>query len=366
MSKFPKFINRTALTAAVCLCAGSCVIPAPSAQAFDLGVLGTVIEAGAEYQQLNSQLNYLDGKGRNQYLEQVEKQVGVNQDERANAMLSDVMKRLSASVATTDPSINQKPYNYFVNNDTSFNAFCTLGHNMSVNIGLFNELNYNEDEVAFVVGHEMGHGQKNHPVAGVKRQFPLQVLASVASSSGGIAGLGATIAAKVGSAKLITKPMEVEADKLGFQYAVGASYNPGAGAALWQRILDKVGPGGNTSGAAAELFNDHPATVSRRNTYNEDITKWSNGNVKVNADTGTIFLKGKDLYTPAAMNGMSSKERAYLVAGNLAAVYHNSKNPSGPVSVNGSNQVYVGQQYIVTPVDNAAAEQLKSKLEKNL
>jgi hypothetical protein len=51
----------------------------------------------------------------------------VDQAPEANAMLHNVMTRLSASIATEDPSIKQKPYNYFVNKQTSFNAFCTLG-----------------------------------------------------------------------------------------------------------------------------------------------------------------------------------------------------------------------------------------------
>lgn len=48
------------------------------------------------------------------------------------------MGNLSGAIASVDRPSTISPYNYFVNNDTSFNAFCTLGHNMSVNTGLFN------------------------------------------------------------------------------------------------------------------------------------------------------------------------------------------------------------------------------------
>ena len=61
-----------------------------------------------------------------------------------------------------------------MNNSTKFNAYCTLGHNVSVNIGLFTTLNYNEDEVAFVLGHELGHGEQHDPANGVKRTSPLR------------------------------------------------------------------------------------------------------------------------------------------------------------------------------------------------
>ena len=51
---------------------------------------------------------------------------GVNGDYNANAMLARIMQRMSAGVAKSDPSILEKPYNYFVNNQDFFNAYCSL------------------------------------------------------------------------------------------------------------------------------------------------------------------------------------------------------------------------------------------------
>lgn len=347
--------------AALCVGLSVTVIPTVPVQAFDIG---TLIGVGAQYAAINQQLNYLDNEGRDDFMKQVKEQYGVNTDLTANAMVARVMKNLSASVAKIDPSINEKPYNYFVNNDTSFNAFCTLGHNMSVNIGLFEPLNYNENEVAFVLAHEMGHGQKGHPVQGVKKSMPISLLASLAGANGGAAQLGAAIVSQIGTAQLVTKPMEKQADELAFTYAVGAGYNPGAGAALWQRMLDKGGDV-KTSGVMS-LFNDHPTNVSRRDTYSKTVTKWSQGIVTVDADTGTISIRGKEWYTPADMTSMSGKERAYLIAGNLSAVYHQNKKPTSAVYVNSSNVLCVGNQPIVdlSPEQNAGA--ITTKLQELL
>lgn len=335
----PKWKCRFAALA-LCLSLGTAAVPAP-AHAFDIG---TIISAGTQYAAINQQLSYIDNEGRDEFMQQVKEKYGVNEDPTANAMVTRVMTNLSNSVAQIDPSITDKPYNYFVNNDESFNAFCTLGHNMSVNIGLFAPLNYNENEVAFVLAHEMGHGQKNHPAQGVKKAMPLSLLASLAGS-GSAAQLGAAIISQIGTAKLVTKPMETQADELAFPYAVGAGYNPGAGAALWQRMLDQ-GDGVKTSGVM-ELFNDHPTNVSRRDTYSKRITEWSNGMVKVDADTGMISINGKDWFAPSDMSAMGGKERAFLIAGNLSAVYHQSKHPTGSVYVNSSNVLCVGNQPIM-------------------
>ena len=39
---------------------------------------------------------------------------------------------------------------------------------MSVNIGAFWFLDYNEDKLAAVIAHELVHGQKEHPIKGNK------------------------------------------------------------------------------------------------------------------------------------------------------------------------------------------------------
>lgn len=207
--------------------------------------------------------------------------------------------------------------------------------------------------------------KKNHAISGVKKRMPLDLLAAIYGSGGGAAQLGAAILDQIGSAKLVTKPMEKEADALGFQYAVAAGYNVGGGAALWQRFLDKE-KDVQTSGIM-ELFNDHPTTVSRRDTYSADITKWSNNVVAVNKDTGMITIRKKDFYQPQDIPNMSGKERAYLIAGNLSAVYHNNGKPSvSDVHVDGNNILCVGQQQIMdlSPVKNP--EEVTSTLKKLL
>lgn len=177
----------------------------PAAEAFDWSnAIGSVILVSAQYSMLNKQVAYLDGKGRGEYLEQIKGQEGVNEDPEANAMLDRVMGRLSTAIAKTDPSIEKNPYHYFVNDSTKFNAYCTLGHNVSVNIGLFTTLNYNEDELAFVLGHELGHGEQHDPANGVKRTFPIALLAAVAGSqSNMLEAVGTNLLANLGSAKLV-------------------------------------------------------------------------------------------------------------------------------------------------------------------
>lgn len=340
-------IIRTAASAALCLSLTTGAVMPNQALAWDWLSAGLALfQVGAEYAYLNKQVSYLDNKGRDEYMGQIKDKYGVNTDPTANAMLTRIMTRLSDAVALTDDSIVKKPYNYFVNNDKSFNAFCTLGHNMSVNIGAFTKLNYNEDELAFVIAHEMGHGQKNHPAAGVKRALPLSILGALYASQNrnSASSVGAALVTTIGTAKWVTKPMESQADKLAFDYAVAAGYNVGAGAALWQHILEQ---NGSKSSGFAELFNDHPTSVSRRDNYNKKITEWSKNQVNVNKETGLITVAGNPFYTPAKTTNMSPQEQAFLIAGNLSAVFHEGGQHDA-VWTNSENTLLVGEQPVMS------------------
>mgnify|MGYP007007174468 CR=1 FL=1 len=126
MRTYAKKMHGLVLAAAIAVAMGVCLVPATPAAAFGLGDLGNVIAAGQAYAQQEKALNYFNNEGRYKYMDEVKKTYGVNNDYTANAMLENIMGRLSTSIAAVDPSIKKKPYNYFVNNEKSFNAFCTL------------------------------------------------------------------------------------------------------------------------------------------------------------------------------------------------------------------------------------------------
>ena len=226
-----------ALSACAVLFAGSFAyapMPVANAGLFSTGdVVGALLGGAAYSAQLNKQIKYYNNteEGRQELLQQIKDQYGVNEDYALNARLDGIMSNLTSAIASVDPTIYDKPYLYFINNEKSFNAFCTLGHDMSVNTGLFDVLT-NDDEIAVVLGHEMGHGQKDHPAIGAKRSIGPAVLA--AATGGSILG---NLAANAWNNQGITKPQEKEADALAFEYITHSNYNPGATAAIWQRVM---------------------------------------------------------------------------------------------------------------------------------
>jgi predicted Zn-dependent protease len=333
----------------------------PKAEAYNIA--GVLVKSAVQYQYFNKQLNHYDNDGRHEYFAQIEEKEGVNDDPVLNEILGNVMTRLSSSIGQTDASITEKPYNYFVNNQTTFNAFCTLGHNISVNTGLFTLLNNNEDEIAVVVAHEMGHGQKGHPIKGYQKSVPLDVLTKLynAQNQDGGSQMVSGVIANYATANGITKPQEWEADNLAFDYTTGAGYNPGAGAATWQKVIEKMGESSNSF--VGEIFSpsDHPTSQARRDNYAKKLSAYSNNNVSV--DNGTVKVKNNTFLKTTANDSMSGMERSYLVAGNLAAVYHN--NTTIPQAYAEDGVVKMGGQDIIAPnADEPSADELVNILNK--
>ena len=338
------------------------VVTPPKAEAFDwFSVAARAVVASQQKAAIVESLEYYDGEGRDKLMEELKEQNGVNYDPTANAMLERIMTNMSAGIAKSDATIIEKPYRYFVNNDKSFNAFCALGHNVSVNIGAFEFVNYNEEMLAAIIAHEMVHGQKNHSLNGAKKKLSVDV---VLASVGGELGVGSIIAANVVAAHAknsgITKKNEWEADNISFEYMANAGYNVGACAAVWQQVLEQQN---HRSNILQDILapSTHPSPDDRRDNFAKKMYEYSNKKVKVDEKTGSILVNGKEFTTPAATNIMSSKQRAYYLAGNLAEMYHKGQEKSNAYVRD--HVVYVGNLGIMSALngDKSAAE-LAAKL----
>lgn len=355
------------MKAALCAFAASitfsmATLPVQSVYAVDVGnILGTLISGAAQYKQMDDYINQVNDseEGRYAYYEQLKQEMGVSEDEYHVEMLDTIMERLTEGIGTTDPSIYDKPFLYFLNNDETFNASCGLGHVMTVNKGLF-KISNNIDEVAFVLGHEMRHGMKNHSVGGTKKKMRTVISASVAAEAmgGGAAAnvLMGTLVKQINNVA-IGKKQEWEADNLSFDYCYHAGYNPGAGAALWVRVNEKQGEFKNS--LVGEIFSpsDHPGNKERQMNYEKKLVELSGNHVTIKKDTDMVQINGKDFTTPAPLSDMSSAERKYFLMGNLAAAYAHGQDKQEAYNQDGT--VYLGNQAIMTSVSgDQSADQL--------
>lgn len=325
----------------------------PVASAVDVGTIigigGTLAKGAQMKAQVDKQIRYLDEseQGRQELYSTFKQKYGVSKNESYNARLDRIMANLTKGVAEIDPTINEKPYLYFVAAQSSINAACSMGHVMMVNEGTFANLT-TEDEIAAVVGHEMGHGQRSHVAKGQKKTVQKYVLASLASSAAGGSAL-TDIIASIGFNQSVahgSRKFETEADLLGFDYMVHTNYNPGACAAVMQKFVELEGNGKRSDLEKIFLPSDHPDSAKRRDAYVKKLYEYSGNHVT--AKDGIVTVNNKTLIKVAASDGMSSAERSYFVLGNLAAAYHNGHSKEAAYVQNGT--VMLGSQPIITPL----------------
>ncbi|WP_297966240.1 M48 family metalloprotease [uncultured Anaerovibrio sp.] len=355
-----KFKRKLAKIIATTMLVAMPVFAASPSQA-DANWLNAAINVGiAGYQmsEYNKQIDKINNteEGRQQLYAQMREKQGVNEDPVLNQRLDSIMSNLSNAVAVSDPSVNEKPFLYFINPSNDFNAACSLGHVMTVNAGIFDLLR-TDDEVAVVLGHEMSHGMKDHVVKGFKKSVPVTLIATaIASNTNGVGVAITNLVVNYTENVHITKPMEWEADNIAFQYLADSNYNLGACPAVWQRVIDKSG----SEKMTGDIFSmsDHPSHEERLNNYIKKIKEYS-GN-KVDIKGSTVYVNDKEFITPAATDEMSEKVRSFYVAGNLARAFHNN-NSSEAIAYDGT--VYIGNQGIITSLNtDASAEEIASKL----
>lgn len=118
--------------------------------------------------------------------------------------------------------------------DPRHNAFARPDGRLYFTRGLLATLR-SEDELAFVVGHEMGHVVARHSLSR-GAVAALARAARIAAVLAGVDGADAAAVEALGYAAF-TRAQEHQADALGFAFATHAGYDPAAGVATQQAFL---------------------------------------------------------------------------------------------------------------------------------
>lgn len=145
--------------------------------------------------------------------------------------------------------------------DNTPNAFALPGGKVGVNTGLL-KVAKDQDQLAAVIGHELGHVISRHAAERVSQQFATETALQIANSatSGqrqqllGLLGAGA----QAGVILPFSRKHESEADVLGQRYMAQAGFDPNAAAALWQNMIAASG-----NNRAPALLSTHPDPQQR-------------------------------------------------------------------------------------------------------
>jgi predicted Zn-dependent protease len=165
------------------------------------------------------------------------------------------VQRVGSRIAAVSDAPNLDWRFTVINNDTP-NASALPGGQVIVHTGLFDVVE-TEDELAAILGHEVGHAVAHHGAERMSQQAlvetGLQVLAG--STSPELAQLMAG-AATLGVVLPFSRDQEAEADHIGLIYMARAGYDPRAAVTVWQKFEAM----GNET---MEFLSTHPAPGNR-------------------------------------------------------------------------------------------------------
>lgn len=347
----------------VCFMLLSSVLLPLKAEAINIGgLIGSLVLSAAQKDQVNKMLQYYNEEGRADLFNSSMRVYGVVEDESKNLLLDKIVARLSWEIAKKEVSIIDRPYYYFITPLADFNAACGMGHVLFINEGVFDFLKNDEDKVAVIIAHEMVHGQEEHVVKNVKKQMDAILVRNLVGSQIGDYGsdLLADLVLVHTIAKGITKPNEWQADNFSYAYLVNAGYNPGAPAAVWQRIIDVNGK--DSKNFFGDIFSPstHPNSQERRDNFAQKLFEYSDKRISVDIATGEIKIDDKPFMTPKASEKETALERSFMIAGSLVKVCKKGDLPQAHVL---DEVVWLGEEKIVQPTkDDLSANELAAIL----
>ncbi len=127
-------------------------------------------------------------------------------------------------------------YQFGVIQEKSLNAFTLPGGTIYVHAGLIQKAD--DDELAAVLGHEMGHAAARHTIKHLQADLGFSLLVGVAGAAAGdpdAVRVAESIYGLISNG--FSRQDELEADRLGLKYAFRAGYNPEAMITFFEKML---------------------------------------------------------------------------------------------------------------------------------
>lgn len=189
-------------------------------------------------------------------------QTPISKDARANARLQNIGSKI-ASVA----NLPGAQWEFVVFDSEEKNAFCLPGGKVGFYKGLL-DFSDNDDQVAAVIGHEVGHVVLRHAA----RRIGQENLTSIAlQSAGALVGsqvqmssqslnmvmAAAGAGAQVGILLPFSRSNETEADRVGVDYMMQTGYDVKQAVRLWEKM------GAASGERPQEWMSTHPNPESR-------------------------------------------------------------------------------------------------------
>ena len=241
---------------------------------------------------------------------QLEAKYGVVQDDDLQARVDNIGQRLVAVSGRQDLE-----YSFKVLNSDEVNAMAVPGGFIYVFKGLLDFMP-SDDELAGVLGHEVGHIVKKHSVKQVEKQLAFTLLTLILTKGQGFILADATMQALMAG---YSRSDEREADEQGFILTNKAGFNPYSMLITVSKLQDLADAKGNPGFG---LFSTHPEPEVRKERVNKSLAKMNITPTVSMAEDGTATVQDGNwqFVITQTYNSDKPEYRAKLMAGALYLV----------------------------------------------
>jgi Zn-dependent protease with chaperone function len=149
------------------------------------------------------------------------------------------------------------------------NAFCMPGGKIAFFTGIIDALQLTDEEIATVMGHEIGHALLEHGRARMSEQVLQNVGVSMAAALLNLGQVSTELLAQATNLAVslpYARKQESDADLVGLELAARAGYDPRAAVVLWRKMSklsqDSAKSAGG-SGQPPQFLSTHPSNENR-------------------------------------------------------------------------------------------------------
>lgn len=198
--------------------------------------------------------------------DKIKSETPIEKDPKTNQYVKCITDKI-ISVAKDDTGVLE--WEVVVFKSEQINAFALPGGKIGVYTGIL-KVAKTQDQLAAVIGHEVGHVIKRHSKSRIQTQIltagGMKVLEGMVGSHPAVMGaLG--VGAQYGVILPFTRTQESEADLVGLELMAKAGFNPMGAVELWENMKKASGSG------LPEILSTHPAPDTRIKQLKEDLPK---------------------------------------------------------------------------------------------
>jgi predicted Zn-dependent protease len=237
--------------AALCAC--------ETVQTTEGGAVGVERKQSMSFMVSSAQMDRSAADAYAQVLADARKKNQLNQDPAQVARVRAIANRLIPATGAFRSDAPGWKWEVNVITTQEVNAWCMPGGKIAVYTGLISSLKITDEELAAVMGHEIGHALREHGRERASEQMTEQLGVQVLSVLTGV-NLQSQLTDVILNVTLSlphSRTQETEADRIGVELAARSGYDPRAAVSLWQK-MGKLG-----GGKPPEWLSTHPSDQTR-------------------------------------------------------------------------------------------------------